>query len=84
MYYKCTEFCLCYGRNTGGQLSSLVRSIYKTESHARGLMDSLRELPGREALRLRAEVAAMSAEAKQQRGVLDKRVTQIANYGIPV
>jgi hypothetical protein len=47
-------------------------------------MDSLRELPGREALRLRAEVAAMSAEAKQQRGVLDKRVTQIANYGIPV
>ncbi|KAH9572144.1 hypothetical protein CY35_02G131200 [Sphagnum magellanicum] len=71
-------------KNTGGQLSSLVRSIYKTESHARGLMDSLRELPGREALRLRAEVAAMSAEAKQQRGVLDKRVTQIANYGIPV
>ncbi len=30
------------------------------------------------------QVAAMSAEAKQQRGVLDKRVTQIANYGIPV
>jgi len=71
-------------KDTGSQLSSLSRSIYKTESSARGLLDNLRELPGREALRLRAEVAAMTAEAKQQRGFLDKRVTRIANYGIPV
>lgn len=71
-------------KNTGSQLSSLSRNAYKTESSARALMDNLRDLPGREALRLRAEVAAMTSEAKQQRGVLDKRVSKIAGYGIPV
>ena len=30
------------------------------------------------------QVAAMTAKAKQQRSVLDKRVIRIANYGIPV
>jgi hypothetical protein len=71
-------------KNTGTQLSSLSRSAYKTETAARGLVDNLRDLPGREALRLRAEVAAMTSEAKQQRSVLDKRVSKIAGYGISV
>lgn len=71
-------------KNSGSQISSLSRGAYKTESSARGLMDSLRDLPGREALRLRAEVASMASEVKQQRNLLDKRVSQIASYGISV
>jgi len=71
-------------KNTGTQLNRLSRSAYKTESSARGLMDNLRDLPGRDALRLRAEVAAMTSEAKQQRNGLDKRVSKIAGYGISV
>ncbi|KAL3693482.1 hypothetical protein R1sor_007133 [Riccia sorocarpa] len=72
-------------KNTGSQLRSLVSSVYKTESQARRLMDDLRELPGREALRLRAEVASMASEAKQQRTSLNKRVVKIASqYGVAV
>jgi hypothetical protein len=71
-------------KNSGSQLSSLSRSAYKTESSARVLMDNLRDLPGREALRLRAEVADMTSEAKQQRHALDKRVSKIAGFGISV
>eukprot|EP00249_Psilotum_nudum_P026686 c3318_g1_i1 orf=528-1379(-) len=68
----------------GSQLQNLVSSFYKTESQARGLRDGLRELPGRDALRLRAEVASMVAEANKERLSLTKKVTKIANYGIPV
>lgn len=71
-------------KQAGSQLQKLINSIQKTEGQARGLMDNLRELPGRDALKFRAEVASMAAEAKQQRTALSKKVTKIANYGIPV
>ncbi|KAL2634349.1 hypothetical protein R1flu_005828 [Riccia fluitans] len=72
-------------KNTGSQLRSLVSSVYKTESSARRLMDDLRELPGREALKLRAEVASMASEAKQQRSSLNKKVVKISSqYGVAV
>ncbi|KAJ7523172.1 hypothetical protein O6H91_18G040300 [Diphasiastrum complanatum] len=71
-------------KNAGSQIRSLVRTVFKTESHARGLVDNLRELPGRDALRLRAEVASMAADAKQQRTALDKKIAKITKYGIPV
>ncbi|KAG6540907.1 hypothetical protein Mapa_017701 [Marchantia paleacea] len=72
-------------KNTGSQLRSLVTTVYKTESSARRLMDDLRELPGREALKLRAEVASMASEAKQQRSSLNKKVAKIASqYGVGI
>ncbi|CAM6127410.1 unnamed protein product [Calypogeia fissa] len=72
-------------KNAGSQLRNLVSTYYKTERHARGLVDDLRELPGRQALKLRAEVASMAAEAKSQRSSLDKDVVRIASkYGINV
>lgn len=71
-------------KNAGNQIQSLVRSVYKTESQATGLMDSLREIPGREALKLRADVASMAYEAKQQRSALVKQVLKITNNGISV
>ncbi|KAH9315563.1 hypothetical protein KI387_024190, partial [Taxus chinensis] len=42
-------------KHAGNQIQSLVRSVYKTETQATCLMDNLREIPGREALKLRAE-----------------------------
>eukprot|EP00246_Nothoceros_aenigmaticus_P007231 TRINITY_DN20906_c0_g1_i1.p1 TRINITY_DN20906_c0_g1~~TRINITY_DN20906_c0_g1_i1.p1 ORF type:complete len:310 (+),score=40.88 TRINITY_DN20906_c0_g1_i1:160-1089(+) len=71
-------------KSTGGQLVSLVKNVYKTENGASGLMANLRELPGREAIKLRAEVAAMAAEAKEQRQQLNRTMTRIASHGIPV
>eukprot|EP01018_Ginkgo_biloba_P029507 Gb_13877 [translate_table: standard] len=71
-------------KQAGNQIQSLVHSVYKAESQATGLMDSLREIPGREALKLRAEVASMASDAKQQRSALMKQVYKITNYGISV
>ncbi|MCO5608098.1 hypothetical protein L7F22_062304 [Adiantum nelumboides] len=104
-------------KHVGSQIQKLANSIHKTESQSQGLMESLRELPGRDALRFRAEVetssklpnmvhssssssslrieeaapsdltaevASMTAEAKQQRNSLTKEVSKIANFGISV
>ncbi|KAE9462355.1 hypothetical protein C3L33_05732, partial [Rhododendron williamsianum] len=57
--------------NAGTQIQRLARSVYKVEvqssdyacrfiTFSADLMDGLRELPGREALRLRAEASTMS------------------------
>ncbi|MCO5614466.1 hypothetical protein L7F22_068749 [Adiantum nelumboides] len=42
-------------KHVGSQIQKLANSIHKTESQSQGLMESLRELPGRDALRFRAE-----------------------------
>ncbi|WMV08931.1 hypothetical protein MTR67_002316 [Solanum verrucosum] len=39
----------------GNQIQSVAKSVYKVEGQAADLMDVLREIPGREALKLRAE-----------------------------
>ncbi|XVE70347.1 hypothetical protein DITRI_Ditri10aG0065300 [Diplodiscus trichospermus] len=43
--------------NAGGQIQRLSKSVYKVEAEAADLMDGLREIPGREALKLRAEAS---------------------------
>ncbi|MFQ6656675.1 hypothetical protein Gotur_026678 [Gossypium turneri] len=43
--------------NSGGQIHRLAKSVYKVEAEAVDLMDGLREIPGREALKLRAEAS---------------------------
>ncbi|EOY32267.1 hypothetical protein QUC31_019476 [Theobroma cacao] len=70
--------------NAGGQIQHLAKSVYKAEAQAADLMDGLREIPGREALKLRAEVASMASLLRQQRVSLDKRIMKISELGIPV
>ncbi|KAE8710349.1 putative Nuclear pore complex protein [Hibiscus syriacus] len=43
--------------NTGGRIHHLAKSVYKVEAEAADLMDGLREIPGRDALKLRAEAS---------------------------
>ncbi|KAK6145036.1 hypothetical protein DH2020_021856 [Rehmannia glutinosa] len=57
----------------GSQIQSLARSVYKAEAKAADLIDLLREIPGREALKLRADVASMAAHLRQQRSAMDKK-----------
>ncbi|KAH7278590.1 hypothetical protein KP509_38G047800 [Ceratopteris richardii] len=71
-------------KQVGTQIQKLVSSMHKAENQSQSLMEGLRELPGRDALRFRAEVASLRAEAKQKRNSLAKEVSKIANYGIPV
>ncbi|KAK3409634.1 hypothetical protein EUGRSUZ_J01745 [Eucalyptus grandis] len=71
-------------KNTGNQTQRLAKSIYKVESQAGGLMDDLREIPGREALKLRAEVASLASNLKQQRVAMEKRIVKISELGVAV
>lgn len=70
--------------NTGAQLQRLAKSSYKAEARATDLIDRLRDIPSREALTLRAEVASLASSLKRQRSVLDKRIMKISELGISV
>lgn len=71
-------------KNSGRQIFSLAKDVYKAEKQAVDLMDGLREVPGREALKLRAEVASMASHLKQQKAALDKKILKISELGIAV
>ncbi|KAJ4723998.1 Uncharacterized conserved protein UCP022280 [Melia azedarach] len=71
-------------KNSGSQVQRLAKQVYKVETQAADLMEGLREIPGREALKLRAEVASMASLLKQQRVALDKRIMKISELGVPV
>ncbi|KAL0926912.1 hypothetical protein M5K25_003166 [Dendrobium thyrsiflorum] len=71
-------------RDAGKEIQRLVRSIYKIESQAADLIDGLRVIPGRDALKLRAEIATMTSDLRQQRRELDRKILKISEHGIPV
>ncbi|CAN6312943.1 unnamed protein product [Urochloa humidicola] len=71
-------------RSTGKQIQSLIGSIYKAESTAAGQMDRLRTIPTRQSLELRAEVASMASDLKNQRCALQERINKISEYGVRV
>ncbi|CAN0871479.1 RGS1-HXK1-interacting protein 1 [Linum grandiflorum] len=68
----------------GNQIRSLAKSVYKVERQASDLVDGLREIPGREAMKLRVEVASMASNLKKQKTDLDKKILKISELGIPV
>ncbi|KGN66344.1 RGS1-HXK1-interacting protein 1 [Cucumis sativus] len=70
--------------NAGSQIQRLSRSIYKAEAQAADLMDGLREISGRDALKLRAEVASMTTFLKRQRTLLENRAMKVSDMGIPL
>ncbi|KAL0390409.1 UNVERIFIED_CONTAM: RGS1-HXK1-interacting protein 1 [Sesamum calycinum] len=67
-----------FGENAQGQRVQLL------PPQKRYLMDLLREIPGREALKLRADVASLASHLRQQRSALDKRILKISELGVPV
>ncbi|OAY54582.1 RGS1-HXK1-interacting protein 1 [Manihot esculenta] len=70
--------------DAGNQIQRLAKSAYKVENQVADLMEGLREIPGRDALKLRAEVASMASVLKQHRTVLDKQIMKISELGVPV
>ncbi|KAL1831968.1 hypothetical protein ACET3Z_001619 [Daucus carota] len=71
-------------RVSGTQIRQLAKTVHKAEAEAVDLMEFLRELPGRQALKLRAEVASMTSTLRQQRNAVDKRILKISELGVPV
>ncbi|XP_074292650.1 RGS1-HXK1-interacting protein 1 [Silene latifolia] len=70
--------------NVGKKMQRLAKSVNHVESQAADLMDLLREMPGREALRLRAEVASTASLLNHQKTGLVKRMSKLTEAGIPV
>ncbi|XP_020597704.1 uncharacterized protein LOC110037404 [Phalaenopsis equestris] len=71
-------------RDAGKEIQRLVKSIYKIESQAADVMDGLRVISGRDALKLRAEVASMTSDLRQQKRELDRKILKISEHGVPV
>lgn len=71
-------------RVSGTQIRQLAKAVYKAEAEAVDMMDFLREIPGRQALKLRAEVASMASTLRQQRTAVDKRIMKISELGVSV
>ncbi|KAG0477529.1 hypothetical protein HPP92_014370 [Vanilla planifolia] len=71
-------------RDAGKEIRRLIKSVYKIESRATDVMDELRVIPGRNALKLRAEVASMMSDLKQQRYELNKKILRISELGVRV
>ncbi|CAG7884443.1 unnamed protein product [Brassica rapa] len=70
--------------DSGNNIHRLAKSVHKVECEAAGLMDGLRQIPGREAIKLRAEVASMTSLLRQKRIALNKRIMGMSELGVPV
>ncbi|CAA7025376.1 unnamed protein product [Microthlaspi erraticum] len=70
--------------DSGNNIHRLAKSVHKVECEATDLMDGLRQLPGREAIKLRAEVASMTSLLRQKRIALNKRIMRMSELGVPV
>jgi hypothetical protein len=67
---------------TNSELQRLAKQVASCERNAQSLIRDLRELPSRQALALRAEVANRAAEAKSQRRQLEKQIYAITKQGL--
>ncbi|KAJ0263243.1 RGS1-HXK1-interacting protein 1 [Hirschfeldia incana] len=70
--------------DSGNNIHRHAKSVHKVESQAADLMDGLRQIPGREAIKLRAEVASMTSLLRQKRIALNKRIMGMSELGVPV
>ncbi|ESQ54641.1 hypothetical protein EUTSA_v10026011mg [Eutrema salsugineum] len=70
--------------DSGNNIHRLANSVHKVECEATDLMDGLRQIPGREAIKLRAEVASMTSLLRQKRIALNKRIMRMSELGVPV
>ncbi|VVA95627.1 unnamed protein product [Arabis nemorensis] len=70
--------------DSGNNIHRLAKSVHKVECEATDLMDGLRQIPGREAIKLRAEVASMTSLLRQKRIALNKRIMRMSELGVPV
>lgn len=70
--------------NSGNDIHRLAKSVHKAECEAADLMDGLRQIPGRDAIKLRAEVASMTSLLRQKRIALNKRIMGMSDLGVSV
>lgn len=70
--------------DTGTEMQRLWKAVSKTTHATKGMQDALRDLPARDSIRLRAEVAALAADARQQKLAVERRMANIAKLGLRI
>ncbi|CAN7014596.1 unnamed protein product [Brassica rapa subsp. trilocularis] len=70
--------------DSGNNIHRLAKSVQKVECEAADLIHGLWQIPGREAIKLRAEVASMTSLLRQKRIALNKRIMGMSELGVPV
>eukprot|EP00475_Leptophrys_vorax_P002874 TRINITY_DN11637_c0_g1_i1.p1 TRINITY_DN11637_c0_g1~~TRINITY_DN11637_c0_g1_i1.p1 ORF type:complete len:256 (-),score=31.45 TRINITY_DN11637_c0_g1_i1:162-887(-) len=71
-------------RAAGAEMRRVAASVRAAERKSQGLREILKDLPARDSVRLRSELALASKEAQQQLHALNKKIVQVARLGIPV
>ncbi|KAJ0968340.1 hypothetical protein J5N97_025257 [Dioscorea zingiberensis] len=69
---------------TGSKIQRELRYINKIEREALGLKEFISELPGRQVSEYQSQVSGLISKVKQDRNVLGRVISKIANYGISV
>eukprot|EP00270_Netrium_digitus_P003499 TRINITY_DN1407_c0_g1_i1.p2 TRINITY_DN1407_c0_g1~~TRINITY_DN1407_c0_g1_i1.p2 ORF type:complete len:115 (-),score=30.84 TRINITY_DN1407_c0_g1_i1:241-585(-) len=69
-------------RATSRELQRLWISMGRAETQASGLKELLLDLPTRDSIRLRSEMATIAADARQQKVVLSKGMGRIGRLGV--
>ncbi|KAJ0968359.1 hypothetical protein J5N97_025276 [Dioscorea zingiberensis] len=67
---------------TGSKIQRELRYINKIEREALGLKEFISELPGRQVSEYQSQVSGLISKVKQDRNVLGRVISKIANYGI--
>ncbi|KAJ0968311.1 hypothetical protein J5N97_025228 [Dioscorea zingiberensis] len=70
------------GAETGSKIQRELRYINKIEREALGLKEFISELPGRQVSEYQSQVSGLISKVKQDRNVLGRVISKIANYGI--
>eukprot|EP00271_Cylindrocystis_brebissonii_P020839 TRINITY_DN7121_c0_g1_i1.p1 TRINITY_DN7121_c0_g1~~TRINITY_DN7121_c0_g1_i1.p1 ORF type:complete len:238 (+),score=54.37 TRINITY_DN7121_c0_g1_i1:166-879(+) len=69
-------------KGAAGEIQRLFKHSQQMESQATKLKANLRDLPARESIKFRSEVAAAAAEFRQQSRALSKRINDIVRLGV--
>lgn len=67
---------------TGQRLLGLSRQLRGSHASVKGLISELRQLPSRQALQLRSEVASKAADISKQRTVVERHISKLLKQGL--
>ncbi|CAI5458727.1 unnamed protein product [Closterium sp. Yama58-4] len=68
----------------GAEMQRLAGSVRAAEKKSLGLRELLKDLPARDSVRLRSELAMATREAQRQLHAINKATVHVARLGIPI
>ncbi|GJP46651.1 hypothetical protein CLOM_g5916 [Closterium sp. NIES-68] len=71
-------------RAAGAEMQRLAGTVRAAEKKSQGLRELLKDLPARDSVRLRSELAMATREAQRQLHAINKTTVHVARLGIPI